>query len=169
MSSGCFWLLEAPKLFLNMQNMEVIRIFSCFLFMLPGMLSRRLSASHFSWPSFQCLMSLSSGLYYCAIGWFYLSSQWSAKSCTWSNTNMSHWILESRWASSFLKCLFSHQNIVVVLLSTFFCFQTAIVANHPAWRYCWFLCLIFPFQILTVCFSFFALFTEIRWQEKFCK
>lgn len=121
-------------------NMEVIRIFSCFLFMLPGMLSRRLSALHFSWPSFQCLMSLSSGLYYCVIGWFYLSSQWSAKSCTWSNTDMSHWILESRWASSFLKCLFSHQNIVVVLLSTFFCFQTAIVANHLAWRYCWFLC-----------------------------
>lgn len=68
-----------------------------FAYVVSGIPSQRLSVSPFWWPSFLYLMSLFSGPYSSVIGLFFLSLQWSAKSCTWLSTNIYHSALESRW------------------------------------------------------------------------
>lgn len=78
--------------------------FLLFAVLFPGTPSPKLSASLLSWPSFLCLMFLSSGLFYFVTGSSCLSLQWDARSHTWSNINTFLSTLGSRWDSYGSNC-----------------------------------------------------------------
>lgn len=103
------WIVTCSALMsLNTQLFQNLGVFYCtnivsFLtdrfFSLSGIPSQRPLLLHLSWLLFLCWMYLFSGQYCYATGLYYLSSQWNDRFYTWSNTNMSHLILESRWVN----------------------------------------------------------------------